>query len=252
MHESAKITQSDNEMISNRNKIFEMLQTINFSNEEKERLLTMFIRSSKLARIFGIFEIYNKISNVPGSILDIGTWRGETMVICENLRAILEPFNKQRRIFGFDTFEGYKGFKENETKSDLHNEGTYNVEKGYEKLLQELIGYHEGNNVMGHLKIHKVIKGDIRKTLPDFMLKNDNEIIALAFFDLNNYEPTSSSFKEVYKRLVKGGIVGFWQLTRDPEIVSAEGKFYNDYISKLPFTIRKSNYYPSLSYIIKE
>jgi hypothetical protein len=42
-------------------------------------------------------------------LVEFGTWYGQNLVLLENLRAILEPFNKQRRIVGFDTFTGYPG-----------------------------------------------------------------------------------------------------------------------------------------------
>ena len=252
MHESARITQSNEQMIENRKLIFEILNRIEFTDDEKQRLLPMFLSSSKLARIFAIYEVYEQIIDIPGSILDLGTWRGETMIICENLRAILEPFNKQRRVIGFDTFQGYEGFQQNETNSKYHKNGTYDTGKDYETILKNLIEYHQGSNVMGHLKIHKVIKGDVRKTLPQFFKSHQNEIVSLAFFDLNNYEPTEIAFKSIYEKLIKGGILVFWQLTRDKEVVSAEGKFFNDFIRNLPFKIKKSKFYPSLSYIIKE
>ena len=57
-------------------------------------------------------DIYRQIVSIPGDVLDIGTWRGQTAVLCENFRAIYEPLHFNRRIVCFDTFEGYKGYSE--------------------------------------------------------------------------------------------------------------------------------------------
>ena len=46
-------------------------------------------------------------SSATGALIEFGTWRGQNLVLLENLRAIHEPFNKQRTIIGFDTFAGY-------------------------------------------------------------------------------------------------------------------------------------------------
>lgn len=69
---------------------------------------------------------------LPGAILDLGTWRGQTAVLCENFRAILEPLNFQRRIHAFDTFTGYTGFAEHDTRDrKLFSDGTYSLSGEY-------------------------------------------------------------------------------------------------------------------------
>lgn len=77
--------------------------------EEKERSLGLFLRGSLLARILAVAHIYQQIVEIPGIVFDIGTWRGQTAVLCENFRAIYEPLHFNRRIVCFDTFEGMPG-----------------------------------------------------------------------------------------------------------------------------------------------
>jgi len=103
-HESSIITLSDKLALKARKDIFEIMNNYPSTAEEKERSLGLFLRGSLLARIFGTREIYEKIIDIPGSIIDVGTWRGQTAVICENLRAIFEPMHLNRRIIAFDTF----------------------------------------------------------------------------------------------------------------------------------------------------
>ena len=142
-HESSLLSFSDKESISSRKKIFKMMERFNGTEEEKERSLPLFLRGSSLARIFGIQSIYEKIRTIPGSIFDVGTWRGQTAIICENLRAIYEPLNFNRRIFLFDTFKGYEGFSGKDRKSNVYKNGTYSVGVEYAKYLEELLIEHE-------------------------------------------------------------------------------------------------------------
>ena len=79
------------------------MEEFKWNDSEKERSLGLFIRGSLLARIVAIQELYLKIIDLPGSIYDIGTWRGQTAVLCENFRAIYEPLNFKRKIICFDT-----------------------------------------------------------------------------------------------------------------------------------------------------
>ena len=252
-HESSVISYSSSQSLDARKEIYTLLHSYQATPEEAERSLGLFLRGSLLARIIAISEVYQKIIDIPGVVLDIGTWRGQTAVICENLRAIYEPLHLNRRIVCLDTFEGYKGFSEEDKATTLHKDGTYAVGgEDYAKYLSDLLVLHEKSNAMGNVHgKHKVIKGDCRITLPKFFDDYPNEVISLAFFDVNAYEPTKVAFKNVWERLVPGGIVAFWQLTRD--CIPAEGKFYSEEILGLhSHHIHRCKTYPGLCYLIKK
>lgn len=252
-HESSVITQSDASSIGARAKIFDLMNNYDANDEEKERSLGLFLRGSLLARIFAISDIYRQIIDVPGMIFDVGTWRGQTAVLCENFRAIFEPLHLNRRIACFDTFEGYKGFGHKDKPTELHADGTYSLDgDDYREYLENLLMLHEKSNVMGHNHSkHTVIKGDCSKTIPDFFTENPNEFVALAFFDVNSYEPTKIAFEHIWQRIVPGGIVAFWQLTRD--VVPAEGRFFVEHLlNKNDYSLKRCITYPGLCYLIKQ
>ncbi|MBI5882788.1 MAG: hypothetical protein HZB91_06760 [Elusimicrobia bacterium] len=251
-HESTAITYADERNLAARAELFRVLKSYPATDAETERSLGLFLRASLLARIFAIRELYEKILMLPGIIIDLGTWRGQTAVVCENLRAIFEPLHFNRRIVCLDTFNGYQGFSSKDKPSDLHKDGTYKVEKDYALFLERLLALHEKNNAMGHNHgKHKVFKGDCRATLPKFFKENANEVVALAFFDVNSFTPTLASFDRVYERLVPGGIAAFWQLTRDS--IPAEGMVYaGEILNKRSHTIHRSQFYPGLCYVSKK
>lgn len=252
-HESAVVSYSDSESILARKEIYHLMNTYRATEDEKERSLGLFLRGSLLARILAITEIYKKIVDIPGAIFDVGTWRGQTAVVCENLRAIYEPLHFNRRIVCFDTFEGYQGFSEKDRATALHKDGTYGVGgNDYAELLRHLLVQHEKCNAMGHNNgKHKVIKGDCRETIPGFFTENPNEYVALAFFDVNSYEPTLKAFEDVWAKLVPGGIIAFWQLTRNT--IPAEARVYAEHIlSGYGHTLYRTQTYPGLCYITKK
>lgn len=251
-HESAVVSYSPAESVDARMQIFQLMNTYEATDEEKERSLGLFLRGSLMARIFAIADIYKQIVDIPGAIFDIGTWRGQTAVVCENLRAIFEPLHFNRRIVCFDTFEGYKGFSDKDKATALHKDGTYALSgTDYAEFLRQLLSLHEQANAMGHNHgKHKVIAGDCRKTIPDFFEASPNEYVALAFFDVNSYEPTWQAFEHVWAHLVPGGIAAFWQLTRNT--IPAEARVYSEKIlQKYPHRLQRSATYPGLCYMVK-
>lgn len=252
-HESSVLTYSSSEAIGAREDLFQMMKDYKSTDEEKERSLGLFLRGALLARIFATAEIYKMILDKPGVIFDVGTWRGQTAVLCENFRAIFEPLHFNRRVIAFDTFEGYKGFSDKDSPTDLHGEGTYSLEgEAYADFLTNLLRTHEKCNAMGHYHDkHSVIQGDCRLEIPRFLEKNPNEIVSLAFLDVNSYEVTLEAVQSIWERLVPGGVIAFWQLTRPS--VPAEGEVYaHNLLNNLNHSIKRSELYPGLCYLVKK
>lgn len=251
-HESSVLSYSPSQSVEARREIFELMNSYQATSEEKERSMGLFLRGSLLARIFAVADIYKRIVDIPGSILDIGTWRGQTAVVCENLRAIFEPLHFNRRVVCFDTFEGYKGFSDYDNATPLHHDGTYDVGgETYGDFLNRLLILHEKSNAMGHNHgKHKVVKGDCRETIPLFFKESPGELVALSFFDLNSYDPTLKAIEQILERLVPGGIVAFWQMTR--EAIPAEARVYIERVlPKFRHTLHRSATYPGLCYFVK-
>jgi len=251
MHESSIITYGTADQIEARRELWRVFQSYPGTPEETERSLGLFIRGSLLARLMAIQEIYQEILPLPGSIVDMGTWRGQTAVMCENLRAILEPFSFQRRIHAFDTFTGYVGFGEDETrKREIFSDGTYSLAKNYADLLRQLLQLHERSNASGHISgKHRVWEGDCRDTLRQFEETHPDEMIALAWFDLNALQPTRDAFEIVMRRLVPGGVVAFWQLTHGGALPAEGMNYIQNILGRYPHTLHKTRTYPSLCYL---
>src|SRR5262249_1719244 len=156
----------NDEQLEFRTRLWEMRNKNPLPDAELERNPALFLRSSMLSRILTVADVYKKIVDVPGHIFDLGCWWGQTSVLFENLRAIYEPSNKQRRIVCFDSFEGYTNWTEEDKKSEIFNQNTYAVASGYEGFLKELLETHEGLNNLGHQRgMHEIVKGDATKTV---------------------------------------------------------------------------------------
>src|SRR5438045_8704666 len=66
-----------------------------------------YVRRQHLKRFLALYEIFKRVLRIKGSIVECGVFRGFGVMAWAKLSAILEPENLTRRIYGFDTFEGF-------------------------------------------------------------------------------------------------------------------------------------------------
>ena len=72
------------------------------------------IVSDMLARIM----LFKEILNISGSIVECGVANGNSLMLYAYMSEILEPFAINRKIIGFDSFEGFRSISsENDPKN---------------------------------------------------------------------------------------------------------------------------------------
>lgn len=197
-----------------RKKLLELFENRPMPDDHLLVNMGLYTRSSALAKILFLDEMYNKILKVPGKIMVFGLWWGQDAIVFENLRAIHEPYNHARKIVGFDTFEGYpeNNIGEMDRRSNVISGGGYSVANGYLEYLSELASYHEEENVMYNIKKMEFVKGDVLETAPRYFQKHPETVVSLAYFDMALYEPTKVCLELVLKSCVKGSIIVFDEL----------------------------------------
>jgi len=168
--------------------------------------LGLYLNSQNIARIIFFYEMYKKIVNTHGVIMEFGTRWGQTLAILSALRGIFEPFNRTRRIIGFDTFSGLTGSKLNDGKA---LDGMFGVTDEYDKYLEDVLKCQEDFNPISHIKKFDIIKGDVRNTLPEYLDNNKEIIISMAIFDMDIYEPTVETLRGILRYVHAGSILIF-------------------------------------------
>ena len=150
-------------------------------------------------------HLFSMSMKVPGHIVEVGVAGGRNSIIFGRLLELTGE-SYTRKYYGFDTFEGY-------CKDTVEENPWLNVNswKGEEYSLHrvrrriERLGY-ETNCVF--------IKGDCRKTLPEFLQNHSDDriqpghaCIALLYVDCNAYNPALTSMQSVYPHMPSGGII---------------------------------------------
>lgn len=240
-------TTAQGEAFAARARLAEMMQASPLAPDELMFNLGLYVRSSLLVKFLVLHDVYRRIASVPGALIEFGTWRGQNLVLLENLRAIHEPFNKQRKIIGFDTFEGYPEEAGMAAKS-TETHGGYNTGGSYPDYLAELLKVHEGMNAFGHIKsAHQLIAGDVCQTAPKYFADHPETLVAFAFFDMGPYEPTLAALKAVLPHAVPGSVLLFDELTWAG--APGEAIAFKEVFRDQRYTIEKCQFYPSKSLV---
>lgn len=172
--------------------------------------LALFLNRKDLARVIFLNELYQHILEVDGIIVEFGVRWGRDLAVFEALRGMYEPFNYGRKIVGFDTFEGLTSpDPDKDTGLRGSDAGAYSVTGGYEDYLESVLTYHERESPLPHITKYELVKGDVRYTIHDYLDRHPETVIALAYFDLDLYEPTRDCLRAIEDCLPKGAVIGF-------------------------------------------
>ena len=244
------VTRGTEKQLSAREVLLELFQTNPLPPEELLVNLLLFTRSSVLAKVMYINELYQRILQTPGVVMEFGVWWGQNLVLFESLRAIYEPYNYTRRVVGFDTFAGYASITDKDGTSPFVSEGAYAVSEGYENYLARLLDYHQRENVMPNIKKYELVKGDAAEGLERYLKEHPETIVSLAYFDLQLYEPTKRCLEMLRPYLVRGSVIAMDELNCAE--FPGETIAVREVLGLDRFRITRSQFLPDRAYITIE
>ena len=202
-----------------------------------------FSMTSKI-RMLALCRAFKHINenNIDGDFVECGVWKGGNLILLQNL--MHEFKNLERKIIGFDTFEGMT--EPSQFDVNLKNQAAIkllNQEKkiendvkennwcfsSYDSVLKNFKDNTRSNNLV-------LIKGDVKETLNED--KNLPKKISILRLDTDFYESTKIELEKLYPLLSKNGILiiddyGHWQGAK---------KAVDEYFSK-------TNYKPFLNIV---
>jgi len=234
--------------LSLRNNFLQDFKSCPIPDNEILQNLGLFTNRQSLSRILFMNELYQKIINVNGVVMEFGVKWGQNLSLFESFRGMYEPYNYTRKVIGFDTFEGFPSVHENDGDKSFINEGAYSVTKNYEEYLENILNYHESESPISHKKKFELIKGNAIDNIKIYLEKNPQTIISFAYFDFDIYEPTKKCLEAILPHLTKGSIIAFDELN-DPNF-PGETIAFQEILGINNHQIIRSPLNPLISYII--
>lgn len=171
-----------------------------------------YVRRMHLLRFLAHYELFKKVIDLPGCIVELGVYRGPSFFTWHKLMETFCTGDRSRKIFGFDNFEGLRNFHEKDGKPHPASgkvEGGWSPGAVREEVLK-LVAIHNADNF---IKVGSprstLIEGDLEETLPKFLEDYPGVRISLLHLDVDLYEPTKCALRHLFPLVVSGGVVVF-------------------------------------------
>jgi len=220
------------------------LSNSSFSDLEKAMSFPMFAPRQSIATFLYKHELFKKIINIHGSIVECGVAYGSGTMSFAHFSSIYEPVNYTRRIIGFDTFNGFPSLTTLDKGGSEHAfEGGMCVDSYNE--LKTCVELHDQNRSIGHIPKVELVKGDAIKSIPEYVEQNPHLVVSLLYLDFDLYEPTLAALKYFLPRMPKGAVLAFDELaipdwSGETIAVMEEVGINNLRIQRMPFDTTRS------------
>lgn len=211
------------------------------------------VRRQDISRFLTKWELFKMNLPVHGSVVECGVFAGGGLLSWMHFSAMLEPYNHQRRVIGFDTFSGFPSVAPQDTKhgaSEYLKAGGLESNKEVVEELQQLIALHDRNRPVGHISKTELVVGDACKTIPKYVEEHSHLLISLLYLDFDIYEPTKAALDALLPRVAKGGVVAFDELNC-PEF-PGETVALLEALDLSRVKLQRLPYDPYISYFIKD
>ena len=241
---------SDKESLEKREDFTQLLRNSPIPNKELSSNLGLYLNRPLLSKILFLDNLYQKIVNTHGVIMEFGVRWGQNISLFQSLRGIYEPYNFNRKIIGFDTFEGFPAVHDKDGNHEIVEAGSFNVTKNYKEHLDQILDYQKHENPLPKLQKCELVVGDANKTIHEYLAKHPETLIAFAYFDFDIYEPTKNCLEAIKPHLCKGAIIAFDELNLDT--FPGETLAFQEVLGANNFKIHRSPLTPYQSYVIFE
>ena len=189
----------------------QLYQTTHLSVFEMFRNFPVFTPRFNIARFLVHYELFKKIVELPGVIVDLGVFRGASTFTWAKLCEIFCPTDVRKVVYGFDTFEGFPSLSKEDGPENVRQDVRQGGYCGGNSIESDLNLAQKAMNQDKHIRhINRIefIKGDVVNTIPEFVASKGNGLrVALLNLDLDLYEPTKIALEYFVPLMVRGGLI---------------------------------------------
>jgi hypothetical protein len=223
------------------------------SATEKLENFAKYVPRQNLARFLARYEIFKLIKDVQGSIVECGVLFGGGLLSFAKLSTILEPYNFQRRIIGFDTFTGFPSIDQADLKGRPERKSAHLKTHGfaadgaYEDILKAIEIYDISRYLNHFPKVH-VVKGDFAVTAAQFLKDYPHLVVSCLYLDFDIYQPTKVALEHFLPRMPKGAVLVFDELNE--EAFPGETIAVMEMLDLKSIRVRRFDFEPRISYAV--
>jgi len=211
-----------------------------------------FIRRRDLPRLLAHYEIFKQVMDLPGSIIEVGVYKGSGLFTWANFLETFCPGDRNRMVFGFDNFQGYNKYSEHDINfSKFIEDEDHFLISDYD-FMSRLLDLKTEDNLLRGVKRTEIINGDISDTIDEFLVQKFGLRVCLLYVDVSLYHPTRLALEKFYDLVVPNGIIAFNGYGQVPH--EGEGKALDEFIQSrgLRPKFKRFNFSPMPSVYFKK
>lgn len=224
----------------------------NISNLEICRNFQIYARRIFIKKFLAHYEFFRQTVDLPGDIVELGVYRGASLMSWANFLEIRNMGDRQKQVIGFDNFSGFVSFDKKDGKIDKKIRKQLGGFDGgaFEEILKDAISIYDKDRFIPYKSRIVLVKGNIEMTVPNFVKKNPGLRISLLHFDCDLYRPTKIALKALWPLVVPKGVVIFDEYGIRPW--EGESNAVDEYFRDKAYAIRRLDWAPNPGgYIIK-
>lgn len=198
--------------------------------------------NSRIGKILAHYELFKMTRDLPGAIVECGVFKGASLVRFAGFRDLFGGAYATK-IIGFDIFGE---FPETAFENDKKYREKFMVAAGASSISVDQL-----RDILKHKGVSDnvdLVKGDITKTIPEYLEKNPHLKISLLNLDVDIYEPSVAILEHLYPRLVRNGVL----VLDDYGTFPGETKAVDDYFKDKNVEIKKFPFAMTPCYLIKK
>jgi len=198
-----------------------------------------FSHPTRLAKALAHYELYKKVLEIPGEIVEFGVFKGTSLIRWATFRHILEN-DFARTIIGFDVFGKFPTSEKNTSAdSKFIEEWSAHAGDGIDMAqIQQLLKEKNFSNI-------ELIKGDIFQTLDPYLDAHPSLKISLLHLDLDVFAPTEYVINRLYTHMSAGALI----ILDDYGVVEGATLAVDEFVKRNKLRIQKNYFYKVPSFI---
>jgi hypothetical protein len=181
------------------------------SVESKLENFPVYARRKSVTRFLALYEVFKLALPVKGSVVECGVNRGFGLMSWAKFSAVIEPANLSRRIYGFDSFEGFPAIHRLD-RNPYASPARGGLSASSFDEIERLVAEFDRDRFLGHIAKIKLVAGDARRTIPEFVRRNRHLVVSLLFMDFDLFEPTRVALEHFVPRMPRGAVLAFDEL----------------------------------------
>lgn len=208
---------------------------------EHENAFYWFSQPARICKLLAQYELYQKILDVPGDILELGVYKSASLIRLATFRHTLENASA-RKIVGFDAFGTFPcdNISLSSDKQFIEN---------FESTGGSGLTVEETRAILKHKGFENInlIPGNIFHTLDDYLQQFPATRIALLHLDMDVKEPTQYALDKLFDRVTPCGLIVF----DDYGMVAGATEVVDAFAKNHGLKIQKTTHYAIPAYIQK-